>query len=144
MFATLHEGWAIFEPFLKTYGAIAIFVMVYLESLGSPLPGETGVIAASLLASKGELSILTLYPAVLFAAILGDFTGYLIGRFGGRAVLRKFGPYIGLTSAGALDDRSPLSARRALARHVRALRAGAAPAQRAGGGLARAALAPVS
>jgi membrane protein DedA with SNARE-associated domain len=35
---------------------------------------------------------------VLFAAILGDFTGYLIGRFGGRAVLQKFGPYIGLTS----------------------------------------------
>jgi membrane protein DedA with SNARE-associated domain len=99
MFATLHEGWALFEPYLKTYGAIAIFVMVYLESLGSPVPGETGVIAASLLASKGELSILTLYPAVLFAAILGDFTGYLIGRVGGRAVLQKFGPYIGLTPA---------------------------------------------
>jgi membrane protein DedA with SNARE-associated domain len=98
MFATLHEGWSIFEPYLKTYGAIAIFVMVYLESLGSPVPGETGVIAASLLASKGELNILTLYPAVLFAAILGDATGYWIGRLGGRAVLRKFGPYIGLTS----------------------------------------------
>lgn len=97
MFATLHEGWALFEPYLKTYGAIAIFVMVYLESLGSPLPGETGVIAASLLAAKGELNILTLYPAVLFAAILGDFTGYLIGRIGGHALLRKFGSYIGLT-----------------------------------------------
>jgi membrane protein DedA with SNARE-associated domain len=97
MFATLHEGWAIFEPYLKAYGSIAIFVMVYLESLGSPLPGETGVIAASLLAAKGELNILTLYPAVLLAAILGDSTGYWIGRLGGRAVLRKFGPYIGLT-----------------------------------------------
>lgn len=97
MFATLHEGWAHIEPFLKAYGALAIFVMVYLESLGSPLPGETGIIAASLLASRGELNILTLYPAVLLAAILGDSTGYLIGRVGGRAVLRKFGPYIGLT-----------------------------------------------
>jgi len=97
MFATLHEGWAFFEPYLKAYGALAIFVMVYLESLGSPLPGETGVVAASLLASKGELNILALYPAVLFAAILGDSTGYWIGRLGGRAVLRKFGPYIGLT-----------------------------------------------
>ncbi len=60
MCATRHEGWALFEPYLKTYGAIAIFVMVYLESLGSPLPGETGVIAASLLASKCELNILRL------------------------------------------------------------------------------------
>jgi membrane protein DedA with SNARE-associated domain len=98
MLTTLHEGWAIFEPYLKTYGAITIFVMVYLESLGSPVPGETGIIAASLLASRGELSIFTLYPAVLAAAILGDSTGYLIGRVGGRTFLRKFGPYIGLTS----------------------------------------------
>lgn len=98
MLTTLHEGWAIFAPYLKTYGAIAIFVMVYLESLGSPVPGETGIIAASLLASQGELNIVTLFPAVLAAAILGDSTGYLIGRVGGRAFLKKFGPYIGLTA----------------------------------------------
>jgi membrane protein DedA with SNARE-associated domain len=98
MFATLHHGWVLFEPYLQDYGAFAIFVMIYLESLGAPLPGETGVIAASLLASKGKLSILTLYPAVLFAAILGDATGYWIGRLGGRVLLRRFGPYIGLTA----------------------------------------------
>src|SRR5262245_34951646 len=107
MFATLHEGWALFEPYLKAYGAIAIFVMVYLESLGSPLPGETGVIAASLLAGKGELNIFTLYPAVLFAAILGDSTGYWIGRLGGRTLLQKFGSYIGLTP----DIQSKVEAR---------------------------------
>ena len=98
MLTTLHEGWAIFEPFLKTYGALAIFVMIYLESMGSPVPGETGVIAASLLAAKGELSIFTLYPAVLFGAILGDSTGYLVGRLGGNMLLRRFGPKIGLTN----------------------------------------------
>jgi membrane protein DedA with SNARE-associated domain len=98
MFATLHEGWAIFEPFLKQYGAVAIFVMIYLESMGSPVPGETGVIAASLLAGRGELSIVSLYVAVLFGAILGDSTGYLIGRVGGNTLLRRFGPRIGLTA----------------------------------------------
>ena len=98
MLATLHEGWAIFEPYLKTYGAVAIFVMIYLESMGSPVPGETGVIAASLLAAQGELSIVALYFAVLFAAILGDSTGYLIGRLGGNTLLRRFGPRIGLTA----------------------------------------------
>ncbi len=98
MLATLHEGWAIFEPFLKTYGAAAVFVMIYLESMGSPVPGETGVIAASLLASKGEISIVSLYFAVLFGAILGDSTGYLVGRLGGNTLLRRFGPRIGLTA----------------------------------------------
>jgi membrane protein DedA with SNARE-associated domain len=97
MFSALHEGWALFEPYLKSYGAIVMFVMIYLESMGSPVPGETGVIAASLLAAKGELSIVALYIAVLLGAILGDFTGYLIGRFGGATILRKAGPYVGLT-----------------------------------------------
>jgi membrane protein DedA with SNARE-associated domain len=96
--ATLHEGWAIFEPFIKTYGAFAIFAMIYLESMGSPVPGETGVIAASLLAARGELSIVSVYFAVLAGAILGDSTGYVIGRFGGQALLRRFGPRIGLTA----------------------------------------------
>jgi membrane protein DedA with SNARE-associated domain len=98
MFAMLHEGWAIFEPYLKTYGAVAIFVMIYLESMGSPVPGETGVIAASLLAAQGELSIVSVFAAVLFGSILGDSTGYLVGRLGGHALLRRFGPKIGLTA----------------------------------------------
>ncbi len=105
--ATLHEGWAIFEPLLKSYGAAAIFAMIYLESMGSPVPGETGVIAASLLASRGELSIVSVYVAVLAGAILGDSTGYLIGRMGGNALLRRFGPRIGLTAErlDTVEDR---------------------------------------
>jgi membrane protein DedA with SNARE-associated domain len=107
MLATLHEGWAIFEPYLKSYGAIAIFVMIYLESMGSPVPGETGVIAASLLAARGEFSIAAVYVAVLSGAILGDSTGYLIGRLGGNALLRRFGPRIGLTAErlDTIEDR---------------------------------------
>jgi len=96
MVATLHEGWSLIEPYISSYGAFAIFVMIYFESLGMPVPGETGVIAAALLAAKGELSIGRLYLAVLSAAILGDGTGYLIGRIGGQAILRRFGPYVGL------------------------------------------------
>ncbi len=107
MLATLHEGWVVFEPYLNAYGASAVFVMIYLEALGGPLPGETGVIAASLLASRGELSIVTLYPAVLSAAILGDSTGYLIGRLGGRTLLRAVGPYLRLTPErlASLEER---------------------------------------
>jgi len=84
-----------------------MFVMIYFESFGAPVPGETGVIAASLLAAKGELSIVGLYLSVLSGAILGDSTGYLIGRFGGKAILRRGGPYIGLTpdKVKMIEDR---------------------------------------
>jgi membrane protein DedA with SNARE-associated domain len=97
MLAKLHEGWALVEPFIATYGVIAVFFMVLAESFGAPLPGETGVITASLLAANGDMSIIGLFVAVLAGAITGDFIGFWIGHFGGRKLLRTFGPYIRLT-----------------------------------------------
>ena len=91
------EGLHLIEPWLKSYGAFAIFLIIYFESFGAPVPGETAVIAAALLASQGELSIVAVFIAVLAGAILGYSTGYLIGRYGGRRVLERFGPYIKLT-----------------------------------------------
>ncbi|MGO4670343.1 DedA family protein [Bosea sp. 2RAB26] len=85
------------EPYIREYGAVAIFVILFLESLGAPLPGESALIFAGVLASRGELSL----SAVLFnawvGAVLGDNFGYLIGRTFGRAVILKHGSRIGLT-----------------------------------------------
>ena len=85
------------EPYIREYGAVAIFVILFLESLGAPLPGESALIFAGVLASRGELSL----SAVLFnawvGAVLGDNVGYLIGRTFGRAVILKPGSRIGLT-----------------------------------------------
>jgi membrane protein DedA with SNARE-associated domain len=96
--ATLHSGWSHVEPFIDAYGAIAIFFMIYFESVGAPLPGETGMIAASLLAAQQKLSIASVFAAALTGAVLGDLTGYLIGRFGGMTLLRTYGPYVKLTA----------------------------------------------
>jgi membrane protein DedA with SNARE-associated domain len=85
------------DRYVATYGAIAIFVVVYLESFGAPLPGETGVIAAALLAVRGDISIVAVFLAVYGGAVLGDLTGYIIGRVGGRRLLVRFGPYVKLT-----------------------------------------------
>lgn len=85
------------EPYIVAYGAIVVFVLIYLESFGAPLPGETAVITAGLLAAHGELHIVPLFAAVLAGSILGDSTGYLIGRWGGSALLRRIGPMVKLT-----------------------------------------------
>ncbi|MGO4815941.1 DedA family protein, partial [Cupriavidus sp. 2MCAB6] len=55
------------EPYIHEYGAVAIFVILFLESLGAPLPGESALIFAGVLASRGELSL----SAVLFNAWVG-------------------------------------------------------------------------
>ena len=75
--------------YLLTYGLALLFVLVALESTGVPLPGETALVAASILASQGHYSIVVVIAIAAAAAIVGDNAGYWIGRKGGRALLRR-------------------------------------------------------
>jgi membrane protein DedA with SNARE-associated domain len=72
------------------YGLIALFLIVFLESAGVPLPGETALIAAGVYASGGELDIAAVIAVAAAAAILGDNMGYWIGRTGGRRLLERW------------------------------------------------------
>ncbi|ABS13274.1 DedA family protein [Brucella anthropi] len=85
------------EPYIAAYGALALFVIVYFESFGAPLPGESALIASSLLALHGTLNIEAVLIAVFIGAVLGDCTGYLIGRFGGRRLILRYGHLVKLT-----------------------------------------------
>lgn len=85
------------EPYLASYGALALFIIVYFESFGMPVPGESALIAASLLALNGTLSLTAVLIACFIGAVLGDCTGYMIGHFGGRKLLQRFGSRIKLT-----------------------------------------------
>jgi membrane-associated protein len=74
------------------YWALAAFVGV--ETMGIPVPGETALIAAALLASDGKLEIGFVIATAAAAAIVGDNVGFLIGRrLGRRAVVWEGGPY---------------------------------------------------
>jgi membrane protein DedA with SNARE-associated domain len=70
-----------------------LFLVVMAESGGVPVPGETGLIAAGVLASKGTLQIEVVIAIAAAAAIVGDNIGYLIGRRGGRWLLERPGRY---------------------------------------------------
>ena len=45
------------HEYLATYGYLAIFVIVGLESAGVPMPGETALVAAAILAGEGKLHL---------------------------------------------------------------------------------------
>lgn len=85
------------ETFVATYGAFGLFLVLYFESFGVPLPGESALITVSLLAAQGEPNILHVVLAAWLGAVLGDSTGYVIGRIGGRPLLLWLAPRIGLT-----------------------------------------------
>jgi membrane protein DedA with SNARE-associated domain len=69
----------------------ALFLLVATESSGFPLPGETALIAAGVLASNGKVAIELVIVIAAVAAILGDNIGYAIGRTGGRRLLERPG-----------------------------------------------------
>jgi membrane protein DedA with SNARE-associated domain len=75
------------------YGLVLLFVLVSLESMGVPLPGETALITAGVLAAQGHYSIVSVIVVAAAGAIVGDNVGYWIGRKGGRALLERT-PYI--------------------------------------------------
>src|SRR6058998_1009306 len=58
-----------------------------LESAGLPVPGETALIAASVLAAQGLVSLPAVIVVAAAAAIIGDNAGYRIGRAAGRRML---------------------------------------------------------
>lgn len=69
---------------------LVLFALLVLESFGLPLPGETALIACSVLASQGALSIAAVITVAALAAILGDNLGYWTARRGGRVLLERY------------------------------------------------------
>ena len=61
--------------------------------MGIPVPGETALIGAALLAHDGQLEIVPLVALAAIAAILGDNVGFAIGRHGGRKLFLRPGPF---------------------------------------------------
>jgi membrane protein DedA with SNARE-associated domain len=73
-------------------GYPVVFALIAVETMGIPVPGETALIAAALLAHDGQLEIVPLIAIASLAAIVGDNIGFAIGRKGGRRVFAAPGP----------------------------------------------------
>lgn len=71
---------------LLDYGLVLLFLLVAVESAGVPLPGETALITAAVLAHH-HYGIWWVIVVAAAAAIVGDNVGYWIGRKAGRGVL---------------------------------------------------------
>lgn len=75
------------------YGAL--FGLIFAESAGVPVPGETALFAAGALTRTGHLVLPAVIAVGAAAAMLGDNVGYWLGRRGGRAVLLRDGRLAG-------------------------------------------------
>jgi membrane protein DedA with SNARE-associated domain len=76
-------GWAVYLAVGGlAFGEAAVFA-------GIVLPGETALLVGGALAASGRVSLPVLLAVAVAAAVLGDTTGYEIGRHGGPALRRS-------------------------------------------------------
>lgn len=88
---------ALYDPqklteLIKMGGIPVLFAIVFSETglmVGFFLPGDSLLVTAGILAGQGILDPWALFGALSLAAIVGDNTGYWIGRRGGPLVFRK-------------------------------------------------------
>ncbi|WP_367324732.1 DedA family protein [Streptomyces sp. HUAS ZL42] len=84
------------QEWLDTVPAAAVYAVVGLviglESLGIPLPGEIILVSAALLSSQhAGIDPFVLGLCATVGAVVGDSIGYAIGRKGGRPLLAWLG-----------------------------------------------------
>ena len=74
-------------------GYLGVFLLVAAETAGALVPGETALIVAGALASRGGLSLPLVIAAGAAGAIVGDTIGFVIGGRGVRWLLTSGGPW---------------------------------------------------
>jgi membrane-associated protein len=77
---------------IRLGGLVGLIGIVFAETgllIGFFLPGDSLLVTAGLFAAKGDLNIVTLNVTVMAAAIIGDATGYWIGRRTGKALYSR-------------------------------------------------------
>ena len=75
----------------KDVGYPILGLLIGFESAGVPLPGETALVASSVLGKHGDLQIEVVIAIAAAAAIVGDNAGYLVSRRVGRRLLERPG-----------------------------------------------------
>jgi membrane protein DedA with SNARE-associated domain len=101
------DQWLESIPALSVYLIVGLVVLV--ESLGIPLPGEIVLVSAALLASQSHhMNPLWIGVFASVGAIVGDSIGYLIGRKGGERLFawagRKFPKHFGPKTINKAKD----------------------------------------
>jgi len=74
------------------YGSVGFLMM--LESMVAPVPSEAVLPFAGFLVATGRFTFLNVAVASTLGSIVGSWLSYIMGYYGGRPVINKFGKYL--------------------------------------------------
>lgn len=94
MDALIHQ----MEEWVTSYGYIAIFVLMLLESACIPFPSEVTMLVGGWYAADGRLSFFWVVAAGVLGNLVGSWLAYWGGLTLGREVLDKYGKYVFIRS----------------------------------------------
>jgi len=80
---------------LAHYGSPVLFVVVGVAAVGVPLPVTLLLIVTGSLAEQGAMNVWLAIVLASLGSVAGDQIGYAIGRWGGQALIAKFGGMLG-------------------------------------------------
>jgi membrane protein DedA with SNARE-associated domain len=92
----MHDFAHTLTQLLRSYTYPVLLLLVLLESVGVPLPGEIALVTAAAYAASGRVSIYIVIILAALGAIVGGILGYWIGRKGGLPLVARYGRYIGV------------------------------------------------
>lgn len=69
------------KPLLEQYGYLALIVSIFLEGIGIPMPGQSLMIAASIISSEHVMNLSLVMIVSWLSCFLGNTCGYLIGYY---------------------------------------------------------------
>ena len=76
-------------PYLPHYGYVLVFIVVFLNNIGFPLPGETILLGAGFIMGRAESSLWQPVVAGSVACFLGGVSSFWLGRRLGNSGLEK-------------------------------------------------------
>jgi membrane protein DedA with SNARE-associated domain len=82
---------------IGNYGYLAIFILLLMGIFGLPIPDETLLIFSGFLISRGDLEFSYAIPSAALGSICGISISYLVGRYGGFYLLKRYGLKVHLT-----------------------------------------------
>lgn len=89
------------DTFLIQYGLAAVFLIMFVKSVGVPIPipADLLILSAAVRVAQGKLVGWQTFVAIFIALLLGGLIQYILAHGPGRGILYRFGRYIGLTEA---------------------------------------------
>ncbi len=81
-------------PFLVNNAESVLFVTIFAEQLGVPLPAAPLLLTVGALAAQGSINPLTAMMVIIIACLPADLIWFCVGRWSGPSVLQSLGRFL--------------------------------------------------